>query len=110
MLTIPAAPAAIDAYRLQRTSPLHFTELGEMPALDQGKKGGFEDAMLKAMDEVNALQQKSTQLNQRMIVDPESVDVHDVTIAMAEAQMSLNIAKTVINRVVTSWKELINAR
>ena len=45
-----------------------------------------------------------------MIVDPESVDVHDITIAMAEAGMSLKIAQTLIDRVVKSWNDITITR
>ncbi|UWV00166.1 flagellar hook-basal body complex protein FliE, partial [Treponema pallidum] len=43
-------------------------------------------------------------------VDPESVDVHDVTVAMAEASMSLKIAQTVIDKVLKSWNDVTTAR
>jgi flagellar hook-basal body complex protein FliE len=45
-----------------------------------------------------------------MLVDPDSVDAHDVTIAMAKANMSLNITRTVLDRVVRGWKDIINTR
>lgn len=81
-----------------------------------GRVGGasagssFEDALLKAMDGVNADQQKTSNLIQQMVVAPDSVNAHDVTIAMAEANLSLNLAKTILNRVVTAWKDVINTR
>ena len=45
-----------------------------------------------------------------MIVDPESVDVHDVTIAMAEANLSLKIAQSVIDRLIKGWNEITTTR
>jgi len=45
-----------------------------------------------------------------MLIDPDSVDAHDVTIAMAKANMSLNITRTVLDRVVRAWKDIINTR
>ncbi len=74
------------------------------------KAGSFEDAMLQAMDSMNNDQLESSTLLQTMVTDPDAVDAHDVTIAMAKANMSLNIAKTVLNRLVTGWKEVINTR
>jgi flagellar hook-basal body complex protein FliE len=74
------------------------------------KGGSFESALLKAMDGVSASQAKSDDLLQRVVADPGSVDVQDVTIAMAEANMSLNLAKTILSRVVTAWKDVINTR
>jgi flagellar hook-basal body complex protein FliE len=70
----------------------------------------FEDALLEAMEGVNAYQAKSEDLIQQMIVDPDSVDAQDVTIAMAEANLALNLAKTILSRVVTAWKDVINTR
>jgi flagellar hook-basal body complex protein FliE len=74
------------------------------------KGGSFEDALLKAMDGVSTSQNKSDDLLQKVVADPDSVDAQDVTIAMAEANMSLNLAKTVLSRVVTAWKDVINTR
>lgn len=71
---------------------------------------GFEDALLKALDKVDSYQAESEDLLQRMVVDPDSVDAQDVTIAMAEANLSLNLAKTILSRVVTAWKDVINSR
>jgi flagellar hook-basal body complex protein FliE len=70
----------------------------------------FEDALLKALDGVSASQAKSDDILTKMVADPDSVDVQDVTIAMAEANMSLNLAKTILSRVVTAWKDVINTR
>jgi len=72
--------------------------------------GGFENAMLKALDSVNSQQNESSTLTQQMITDPDSVDPHDVTIAMAKANLSLNITRVVMDRVVRGWKEIINSR
>ena len=70
----------------------------------------FENAMLKALDSVNADQQKSNDLVEQMLTDPDSVDAHEITIGMAEASLSLNLAKTLLSRVVTAWKDVINTR
>jgi flagellar hook-basal body complex protein FliE len=75
-----------------------------------GAAGSFEKALLKAMDGVSDSQAKSDDLLQRVVADPDSVDAQDVTIAMAEANMSLNLAKTIMSRIVTAWKDVINTR
>jgi flagellar hook-basal body complex protein FliE len=81
-------------------------------AIGSGEAGGasFGDAMLKALEGVDSYQAKSEDLLQQMVVDPDSVDAQDVTIAMAEANLSLNLAKTILSRVVTAWKDVINTR
>ena len=100
------------------TKPEDFMSLGNK-ITDTGKKigadmvirsGTFEDAMLGALDKVSAYQQFASDLHQRAITDPDSVDVHDITIAQAEASMSLNITRNVLNRLVQSWRDVINTR
>lgn len=114
MLPMTGVGASGDLVKLARTNPMHYTASGAAGSpvgAEEGPGGtSFEDAMLKAMDGVNAYQNKSSDLLQQMAVDPEAVDAHDVTIAMAEANLSLNIARTVMDRVVRGWKEVINTR
>ncbi|MCX7948612.1 MAG: flagellar hook-basal body complex protein FliE [Treponemataceae bacterium] len=94
-----------------RTSGTALAQLGEKVGAEGVlRSGSFEDAMLKALDSVNQDQITSNQLMVDMVTDPDSVDPHDVTIAMAKANLSLNIARTVLDRVVKGWKELINTR
>jgi flagellar hook-basal body complex protein FliE len=74
------------------------------------RAGSFEDTMLRALDGVSGAQQFSSSLAQQGITDPDSVDVHDITIAQAKASMALNITRNVLSRVVQGWRDLINAR
>jgi flagellar hook-basal body complex protein FliE len=44
------------------------------------------------------------------IINPGSVDIHDITIAQAEASMALGITRNILSRLVQSWRDLINTR
>ncbi len=93
------------------SSGTNLAALGDAIGADQiNGAGSFQEAMLKALDEVNADQAQSTKMFEALIVDPDSVDAHDVTIAMAKANLSLNISRTVLNRIVSAWKDIINTR
>lgn len=109
-----ATPVGGDSLKLSRADPRHFATggsvAGKTPALGQEQTVSFEDAMLKAMDGVNAMQIDSANAEEAMLINPDSIDVHDVTIAMAKANMSLDITRTVLSRVVTAWKDIINTR
>lgn len=125
--------AAAQLVELARTNAMHYTADGEPGDLSDnafsvsglsgapgsvskatGSTGtnatSFEQALLKAMDGVSSSQNKSDDLLQRVVADPNSVDTQDVTIAMAEANMSLNLAKTILSRVVTAWRDVISTR
>ena len=73
-------------------------------------RGSFEQYLLNAVSSVNDKQMASDSIAQQLITDPDSVDVHDVTIAMAEASLSLNLAQTVIDRVIKDWNEITTTR
>jgi flagellar hook-basal body complex protein FliE len=96
--SIAGASAELEATRAVRSSG------------SEVKGTSFQDALLKAMDGVSSSQNKSDDLLQRVVANPDSVDAQDVTIAMAEANMSLNLAKTILSRIVTAWKDVINTR
>lgn len=70
----------------------------------------FQDYLLQAMDSMNSQQVDVSKIQEQLITDPDSVDVHDVTIAMQKARMSLNLAQTVIDRLVTDWNEITTTR
>ena len=72
--------------------------------------GTFSEAMFRAIDKVNGDQKHPQDLVQQAIIDPESVNIEDITIAQAEANLSLNITRTILNRVVQAWKDIINTR
>jgi flagellar hook-basal body complex protein FliE len=74
------------------------------------RAGTFETAMLQALDKVSGAQQFVGELEKKAIIEPDSVDIHDITIAQAEASMSLNITRNILSRLVQGWRDLINTR
>ncbi|MDR2304457.1 MAG: flagellar hook-basal body complex protein FliE [Treponema sp.] len=74
------------------------------------RSGTFEEAMLQALDRVSGDQQFASSLARQAVTDPGSVDVHDITIAQAKAQMSLNITRNILSRLVQGWRDVINTR
>jgi flagellar hook-basal body complex protein FliE len=99
-----------DLVKVATTNPLHLDAEGKAAGQTQSGDVSFENALLKAMDGVNAKQQDASQLTEKMLTDPDSVDAHQITIAQAEATLSLNIARTVLNRLVQGWKDVANTR
>jgi len=74
------------------------------------RAGVFEDAMLQALDKVSGAQLNASSLQKEAIINPDSVDIHDITIAQAEAGMALDITRNILSRMVQSWRDLINTR
>jgi len=74
------------------------------------RAGTFEDAMLQALDKVSGAQLNASDLQKQAIINPGSIDIHDITIAQAEASMALSITRNIMSRLVQSWRDLINTR
>jgi len=72
--------------------------------------GTFEYAMLQALDKVSGSQINASELQKQAIIDPDSVDIHDITIAQAEANMALGITRNILSRLVQGWRDIINTR
>jgi flagellar hook-basal body complex protein FliE len=70
----------------------------------------FKNYLMDAVNTVNNQQMDVARIQEQVITDPDSVDVADVTIAMQKARMSLNLAQTVIDRVVSGWSEITTTR
>ena len=88
-----------------------INEMGRQIGADAvSRSGTFQEIMLSALDRVSAQNQFASNLHQAAITDPDSVNVHDITIAQAQANMSLNITRNVLNRMVQGWRDLINIR
>lgn len=85
-----------------KTGLLHTTE-------KEGTKS-FQDYLLDAMETVNSQQLDVDALSEKIMTNPDEVDIHDVTIAMSKARMSLNLAQTVIDRLITDWNEITTTR
>ena len=74
------------------------------------QKKSFSDYLIEAVNSVNSQQLEVSNLQEKIITNPDEVDIHDVTIAMSKARMSLNLAQTVIDRLVSGWNEITTTR
>jgi len=122
---ISAAAAMNYATTMQRTDPDHmlppdspFTgRPNNIIALEKkiGAEhvtgaGTFEHAMLQALDKVSGAQLHASELQKEALINPDTVDIHDITIAQAEASMALGITRNILSRLTQGWRDLINTR
>ena len=93
---------------LMKTSPRHLD--GSVGAVPQQAAQSFAQILAQALGGVNDLQLTGTELSRRMITDPESVEVHDVTIALAEANLALSMTKAIVDKALQAYRETISIR
>ncbi len=109
--TLKPSMAMGDVVKLARTNPAHIAGIGEAPAAKTGgTEQAFGDLLLSALNQVNDAQANAVDLTQQMITDPESVNVHDVTIALAEANLAISMTKAIVDRALAAYREIINVR
>ena len=110
----------MQAPEMTRTNPAHVGS-AKLTSLVPGSEntssvkndksfGTFESYLVNAVSEMNSQQLDVNRVQEKLITAPDSVDIHDVTTAMAKAQMSLNLAQTVIDRLVSGWSEISTTR
>ena len=108
------APDAVsgNVFRLLVTDPRHMSDgrvdEGGTAAGAVDAEQGFGRLLIGAMDAVNAQQHLAMDLSQAMITSPDEVNVHDVTIALANANLSLAMAKAVLDRGIQAYREIIS--
>ena len=95
---------------LLRTNDLHMAGQNENKTVEQDVEESFGKIFANALNTVNNEQIESMKLSELMITDPDSVDVHDVTIAMAEANLSLSMTKSIVDGVIKAYNNIINTR
>ncbi len=95
-----------DVVRLARTNPGHL-DSAVRPEIESGD---FEGMVLRALNGVSDLSLDADRLAQQMIINPDSVDPHDVTIAMAQANLAVSLTKAVVDGALQAYSSIINMR
>jgi flagellar hook-basal body complex protein FliE len=117
MAYLDPTQAVGDMVKLARTNPLHLagTAAGGAAASDPAASAGgtetaFGKLLMGALGTVNDSQLNAANLSQRMITDPNSVNVEQVTIALADANLALSMTKAIVDRALAAYREIINVR
>ena len=117
-------------FEMLRTDPAHIgssaiqpvgkvtrvDNVGEIETPKKNKSIGdsverpFSSYLSEALQYVNGKQNASSDIVEKFIVDPESVNVHEVTTAMAEASLSLSLAQKVSDGMLKDWNEITITR
>ena len=83
---------------------IHVPGIGETKDLEGA--GSFKNILGGMLEEVNTLQHEADAQIQRL-VSGETEDLHEVTMAMDEAESSFELAMQIRNRLMDAYKELM---
>jgi len=111
MILIDSSNAKGEVVQLVQTNENHLDSRGEKKGLNMEKgHENFRDLLSLAIGKVSDGQLRAESLFRRMITNPDEVEPHDVTIAMAQASMSLNLTKTILDRAVKAYNDITTMR
>ena len=118
MAFLDPTQAVGDVVKMARTNPRHLAgsaafggvAAGEQSASTGGAETAFGKLLMGALGNVNDSQINAAQLSQKMITDPSSVNVEDVTIALADANLAISMTKAIVDRALAAYREIINVR
>jgi flagellar hook-basal body complex protein FliE len=99
---------AIDGNLVNFINSVNSTNKGA--SLTQGASGAggldFGKIFAEAMDKINVTDKASVQAGEQMAIG-ELQNPHDLTIASTEAELTLNYAIEVKNRIIDAYKEIM---
>jgi len=96
--------------RMNASDPLHYTNDEPLKRDVDDVSGSFADMLKSAVAKTNDLQVDAETLMKRMVVEPESVDIHQVMIATQKAEIALGLTKAVRDGAINAYRELMNLR
>lgn len=99
-----------DLIAMKRTDPRHFNADGTIPVQDPSGGTGFGAMLKQSLRGVNETVMQSAAISQQAMYDPDSVDVHDVTIALAKANTAISLTKSVVDNALKAYREIISIR
>ena len=96
---------------LQRSDPRHLAgSAGAAAPRGADTERAFGAVFFEALRQVNDLQVRAMERQQQMVTAPDSVDIHDVTIAIAEANLAIATAKQISDAALRAYREIISVR
>ena len=111
MAILSAQNVAGDLIGLNRTHESHFASALASPRVGSSGNGdGFADMLMQALNGVNSLQQEADRVSVDFMTNPDSVETHDVTIALAKANMAVSLTKAVVDRALRAYSDIISIR
>ena len=96
---------------LKTSSPKHYAgSFDNTTGRLEKENATFSDKMFEALNGVNKLQQEVNDLSVKMVTDPDSIDVHDITIAIEKSNAALALTKAVVDKAIQAYREILSFR
>ncbi|OQX29016.1 MAG: flagellar hook-basal body complex protein FliE [Spirochaeta sp. LUC14_002_19_P3] len=93
------------------TNPRHLNSSGQQAAtVQQSDTTGFGTLVMDGLQKAADQQTEANALSEKMLTNPDDVDIHEVTIAMSKAEMGVRMTKALIDRAVKAYTDITMMR
>ncbi len=99
-----------DKIELKRQSKLHFNDEGYLSKKTEDPEKSFARVFFNAVNEANSLQHQSDELEEKMMLYPDQVNIHEVMIASEKARLSVSMLKTVVEKAIRAYNDIVTMR
>ncbi len=95
---------------LKTTDKLHFNDKGEVAKKSGDPVQSFSKVLFNSIDQTDQMQQDYDDLEQKMILNPEEVDIHAVMIASEKARLSISFLKSITEKALRAYNDIMMLR
>jgi len=91
-------------------TPLDIIQAGQKPGgtaeVPNDSGTGFAELLKNSIDDVNALQQQSSEMKSKLVTG-EITDLHQVTIAAEKSSLAFQLSLQIRNKVIEAYQEIM---
>lgn len=70
----------------------------------------FGELLKKMFYDVNSIELRKDEMMNQFIMNPDSINIEDLSIAMSKAELTVGFVKTVADRVISAYRDISNLR
>lgn len=110
MILVDSNGPSGDVVKMALTNPKHLDGGMKSSLLAEAGGDGFGEMVAEAIGRVSERQAAANDTFERMITNPDEVEIHDVTTAMATAEMGIRLTKAIVERAVKAYNDIVQMR
>jgi len=95
---------------LLTTNKSHFNAGGEKSIKTGDPVDEFSKVLFNAVEQVNKTQLDADDLEQKMIVSPDQVNIHEVMITSEKARLSISFFKSITEKAIKAYNDIMMIR
>ena len=94
-------------FKLAKT---HRAHMSDSASVSVKNTNSFKDLLFQSLDEASSAINNHEQLRTKSIIDPDSVNPHDISLAGVKSRLSVQMVKSIVDRALEAYRTVIALR